>query len=74
MPSSYARRALSRSWRPVNAMRSTASIGDFLASAIVSYTLAWPTETCGSTNVAFDDAITMSASATKCSPRPRTRR
>jgi len=41
----------------VNAIRSTASIGDFFASAIVSYTLAWPTETCGSTKVAADEAI-----------------
>ena len=59
-----------RSWRPTSAMRTIGSIGDFLTSAMPSYALTWPTETCGSTKVASDAAITMSASATKCSPPP----
>ena len=59
-----------RSPLPANAMRMIASIGDFAASAIASYATAWPTETCGSRNVACSAAITMSASATKCSPPP----
>ena len=39
-------------------------------SAIASYAVTWPTDTCGSRNVASDAAITMSASATKCRPPP----
>ena len=51
-------------------MRMIASIGDFRTSAIASYAVTCPIDTCGSRNVAFADAITMSASATKCSPPP----
>ena len=47
-----------------------ASIGDFRTSAIASYAVTCPIDTCGSRNVALLDAITMSASATKCSPPP----
>ena len=46
------------------------SIGDLRASAMGSSAVTWPTDTWGSTKVAFDDAITMSASATKCRPPP----
>ena len=37
---------------------------------MASYAVTCPTDTWGSRNVAFDAAITMSASATKCSPPP----
>ena len=49
-----------RSWRPTNAMRSTDSIGDFLASAIVSYTARLPDR-----DVRVDE---------RCASRPRSRR
>ena len=51
-------------------MRVIASIGDRRASAIVSNALTCPTLTCGSRKVAVDDAMTTSASATKCRPPP----
>ena len=57
MPSWYARAAVIRSWRPVNAMRSTGSIGERRISAMVSNALTWPTDTWGSVKVALLDAI-----------------
>src|SRR4051812_9367131 len=70
IPSSYARAAERRSCRPASAIRMIGSIGDFRTSAIASYAVTCPIDTCGSRNVASDEHITMSASATKCSPPP----
>ena len=70
IPSSYARGADIRSWRPSSAMRMTASNGSFRASPMASIAVTWPTDTCGSTNCASLAASTMSASATKWSPPP----
>ena len=39
-------------------------------SPTASKLLAWPTQTCGSRNVALVAAMTMSASAMKCRPPP----
>src|SRR5262245_29059865 len=54
----------------MSAIRITGSTAISLMRPIASYEVTCPTDTCGSRNVALLAAITMSASATKCSPPP----
>ena len=70
-PSWRARSAPIRSCRPARAIRSTGSIGDRRTSADpLERRWPGPIDTCGSRNAPSLDAITTSASATKCSPPP----
>ncbi len=70
IPSWWARAASIRSWRPVSAMRTIASIGEVRPRAMASYAVTWPTDTWGSRKRASVEATTMSASATKWRPPP----
>ena len=70
IPSSYARCADMRSYRPTNAMRITASTGMRFIRPIASIDTTCPIEVCGSKNCASDAAITMSESAIQWKPPP----
>ena len=71
MPSSYARCALSRSWRPVSAIRIAMFMGSTRASRTISRPDTRPMLTCGSKNSARSDAMMMSPVVTRSSPAPQ---
>ncbi len=61
-PTSYARRAETRSAVPISAIRATSPNGIRCARRMDSYALTMPYVVCGSKNVAVSSAITKSAS------------